>query len=93
MDEVLNVSGLNDIKFELTEPASLFALCDDATTARYWMTFLVFSVLPAPDSPLLNIGIKNAVKLHIIICIIIYLSGWFANIMILCIKIYGPCDI
>ena len=23
-----------------------------ATVARYWMTFLVFSVLPAPDSPL-----------------------------------------
>lgn len=23
-----------------------------ATAARYWMTFLVFSVLPAPDSPL-----------------------------------------
>lgn len=22
-----------------------------ATNARYWMTFLVFSVLPAPDSP------------------------------------------
>jgi len=42
------------IKFELTEPASLFPLCDDATIARYWITFLVFSVLPAPDSPLLN---------------------------------------
>lgn len=27
-------------------------LCDEATWARYWMTFLVFSVLPAPDSPL-----------------------------------------
>ena len=25
---------------------------DAATKARYWMTFLVFSVLPAPDSPL-----------------------------------------
>jgi hypothetical protein len=23
-----------------------------AMAARYWMTFLVFSVLPAPDSPL-----------------------------------------
>lgn len=49
------MKGLNDIKFELTEPASFFPLCDDATTARYWMTFLVFSVLPAPDSPLLKI--------------------------------------
>ena len=25
-----------------------------ATVARYWMTFLVFSVLPAPDSPLIE---------------------------------------
>ncbi len=25
---------------------------DVATAARYWITFLVFSVLPAPDSPL-----------------------------------------
>ena len=25
-----------------------------ATAARYWMTFFVFSVLPAPDSPLHN---------------------------------------
>lgn len=31
---------------------SLRPLCDEATWARYWMTFLVFSVLPAPDSPL-----------------------------------------
>lgn len=31
---------------------SFLPLCDEATTARYWMTFLVFSVLPAPDSPL-----------------------------------------
>lgn len=29
-----------------------FLLLDDATNARYWMTFLVFSVFPAPDSPL-----------------------------------------
>lgn len=27
-------------------------LCEEATWARYWMTFLVFSVFPAPDSPL-----------------------------------------
>ena len=26
-----------------------------ATAARYWMTFFVFSVLPAPDSPLRGI--------------------------------------
>lgn len=31
---------------------SFFPLCEEATTARYWMTFLVFSVFPAPDSPL-----------------------------------------
>lgn len=31
---------------------SFLPLCEDATTAKYWMTFLVFSVLPAPDSPL-----------------------------------------
>lgn len=31
---------------------SLLPLWEEATCARYWMTFLVFSVLPAPDSPL-----------------------------------------
>ena len=31
---------------------SLRPLCEEATWARYWMTFFVFSVLPAPDSPL-----------------------------------------
>jgi hypothetical protein len=31
--------------------------CDGAIAARYWMTFLVFSVLPAPDSPLSDGGI------------------------------------
>lgn len=31
---------------------SFLPLWDEATTAKYWMTFLVFSVLPAPDSPL-----------------------------------------
>ena len=25
---------------------------EDATYAKYWITFFVFSVLPAPDSPL-----------------------------------------
>ena len=29
----------------------LFALPEAATVARYWITFFVFSVLPAPDSP------------------------------------------
>lgn len=33
---------------------SLRPLCEEATWARYWMTFFVFSVLPAPDSPLGN---------------------------------------
>lgn len=27
-------------------------IVDAAMEARYWITFLVFSVLPAPDSPL-----------------------------------------
>lgn len=31
---------------------SFLLLCEEATCARYWMTFLVFSVFPAPDSPL-----------------------------------------
>lgn len=31
---------------------SFLPLCEEATYAKYWMTFLVFSVLPAPDSPL-----------------------------------------
>lgn len=31
------------------------ALRDEATVARYWMTFLVFSVFPAPDSPVQRI--------------------------------------
>lgn len=31
---------------------SFLVLWDEATCARYWMTFLVFSVFPAPDSPL-----------------------------------------
>lgn len=33
-------------------PGSFLPLGDDATWARYWMTFFVFSVFPAPDSPL-----------------------------------------
>lgn len=33
-----------------------------ATWARYWMTFLVFSVFPAPDSPLEMEGQKKRVK-------------------------------
>ena len=36
----------------LTELVSFLPLCEEATTARYWITFLVFSVFPAPDSPL-----------------------------------------
>ena len=31
---------------------SFLPLWEDATTARYWITFFVFSVFPAPDSPL-----------------------------------------
>ena len=31
---------------------SFLPLWEEATCARYWMTFFVFSVLPAPDSPL-----------------------------------------
>ena len=38
---------------------SLRPLCEEATWARYWMTFFVFSVLPAPDSPLKTNGIYS----------------------------------
>lgn len=38
---------------------SLRPLCEEATWARYWMTFFVFSVLPAPDSPLKSYGIES----------------------------------
>lgn len=31
---------------------SFLVLWEEAMWARYWMTFFVFSVLPAPDSPL-----------------------------------------
>lgn len=31
---------------------SFLPLWEEATCARYWMTFFVFSVFPAPDSPL-----------------------------------------
>ena len=36
----------------LTGLLSFLPLWEEATCARYWMTFFVFSVLPAPDSPL-----------------------------------------
>lgn len=46
-------SFLDPVLFrKLTGFASFLPLCDEATTAKYWITFLVFSVLPAPDSPL-----------------------------------------
>lgn len=32
---------------------------DAATKARYWITFFVFSVLPAPDSPLETINVER----------------------------------
>lgn len=35
---------------------SFLPLWEEATWARYWITFLVFSVFPAPDSPLQNIS-------------------------------------
>jgi hypothetical protein len=31
---------------------------EEAIAARYWMTFFVFSVLPAPDSPLAHDQLK-----------------------------------
>ncbi len=40
------------IKSKLTFDPSSFLTAVAATYAKYWMTFLVFSVLPAPDSPL-----------------------------------------
>lgn len=49
----------------LTGLASFLPLCEEATTARYWITFLVFSVFPAPDSPL---GAEQSwnVQMHLI---------------------------
>lgn len=41
---------------------SFLPLWEDATTARYWMTFLVFSVFPAPDSPLKDRGMVTRRK-------------------------------
>ena len=45
-----------NICWERLENCRVLALDDmesvAATAARYWMTFLVFSVFPAPDSPL-----------------------------------------
>lgn len=38
---------------------SFLPLWEEATTARYWMTFLVFSVFPAPDSPLKDTGVMT----------------------------------
>jgi hypothetical protein len=37
---------------DATVPLSPVELTLPAMTARYWMIFFVFSVLPAPDSPL-----------------------------------------
>ena len=33
--------------------------------AKYWMTFLVFSVFPAPDSPLIFEGAKENRQINI----------------------------
>lgn len=44
-------------KFEMClAPDFTVGLSDVATAARYWITFLVFSVFPAPDSPLSRIS-------------------------------------
>lgn len=36
---------------------------DAAIAARYWMTFFVFSVLPAPDSPLHQCNARSVSEL------------------------------
>lgn len=41
---------------------SFLPLCEEATWARYWMTFFVFSVFPAPDSPLKEISTSATLK-------------------------------
>lgn len=56
-------------------------LDDAATYAKYWMTFFVFSVFPAPDSPLKVIWqfkiIKNvALSVHLSSRIFFY---WYKN--------------
>lgn len=43
---------------------SLRPLCEEATWARYWMTFFVFSVLPAPDSPLKTTKETDGMEIH-----------------------------
>ena len=43
-------------RFENCRPPDLApGVSEVATAARYWITFLVFSVFPAPDSPLQNL--------------------------------------
>lgn len=51
-DSKLLQANAGNHKLLLTGFTSFFPLCEEATTARYWITFLVFSVFPAPDSPL-----------------------------------------
>lgn len=44
-------------KFERCRPPDFpLESSELATAAKYWMTFLVFSVLPAPDSPLCDVS-------------------------------------
>lgn len=51
---------------------SFLPLWEEATWARYWITFLVFSVFPAPDSPLqnrANISFKIHLNNSAILCL------------------------
>ena len=51
--ELLGVAHLATF-LELASSASSAFFEAAATRAKYWITFFVFSVLPAPDSPLWN---------------------------------------
>jgi len=42
-----------NIKIIFTSAETFLPLTPAATKAKYWITFFVFSVLPAPDSPLI----------------------------------------
>ena len=49
-------AGARDWELERMSPededSATEGTTDEAMAARYWMTFFVFSVFPAPDSPL-----------------------------------------
>ena len=51
------------VVWDTLETDDLVDLDEAATYAKYWITFLVFSVLPAPDSPLRKNLIRSLLPL------------------------------